>query len=669
MRHRPRYLPAVWILIVVCAAGFSFGLGSLVSHASVTVSGSGITGNSAFNSFTVPGTPPASSSSSLLELGPNVIDGSASGTFIGVNPSSFSGDFLNFQVGSSTKFAVDALGNVGANEFYGSTVATPYPNLSFTSSGGVNINAGGTNQSITLSPSGSGATVVNNLEDKGGQVYNVKAYGAKGNGAMLFDATMTSGSADLSSASASFTSADVGKLICVAGAGTSGGQLCTTISSVIDANNIVLAVPASTSVTSAAVTYASNDDAAFNATLAAVEVDGGVFYVPPGIYGLTEQIALPPGVPIIFKGAGDSLTNTANNYINNIPATNAMNGSRLVWLTTSLSGPAFAISGTSGNTNWTASDVLEDISLIGGAGNNRDGGGGNGLNVTNWEDAAVRNVGIANFAGNGIYVDALAATTQDVIENVTFTHVHVYGNNGNGIQIGPVGSWVEVTVVRNSIIEYNGGMGVDINSDFQSVVLTGNTIQWDNLNAANPEVYVSGNGINPSCLITGNYIESDGVLGSKSTGPFNGYANECTIFGNYLNGGSAKQVQLDAEGDITVPGNATLHNINAASGNTVSVDTNFAFMENPPTVTGTTAGSFQWSEPEQGLTYKKVILTFIGFENTSSTAQTLTFPAAFYHTPAVMGCTLPAGITITTSGLSAVSMSAPFTGQCIVEGL
>lgn len=50
------------------------------------------------------------------------------------------------------------------------------------STGALDCSATGTDQDIALTPSGTGATVVTNLEDKGGQVFNVKAYGAKGDG-------------------------------------------------------------------------------------------------------------------------------------------------------------------------------------------------------------------------------------------------------------------------------------------------------------------------------------------------------------------------------------------------------------------------------------------------------------------------------------------------------
>ena len=50
------------------------------------------------------------------------------------------------------------------------------------SAGDLQCSSLGTNQNISLTPSGTGASVITNLEDKGGQVFNVRAYGAKGDG-------------------------------------------------------------------------------------------------------------------------------------------------------------------------------------------------------------------------------------------------------------------------------------------------------------------------------------------------------------------------------------------------------------------------------------------------------------------------------------------------------
>jgi hypothetical protein len=48
--------------------------------------------------------------------------------------------------------------------------------------GDVHCSSRGSDQNILLTPSGSGASVITNLADKGGQVFNVKAYGATGDG-------------------------------------------------------------------------------------------------------------------------------------------------------------------------------------------------------------------------------------------------------------------------------------------------------------------------------------------------------------------------------------------------------------------------------------------------------------------------------------------------------
>lgn len=48
--------------------------------------------------------------------------------------------------------------------------------------GAVQISALGSNQNVTLTPSGAGLSVIAGLADKAGQVFNVKAYGATGNG-------------------------------------------------------------------------------------------------------------------------------------------------------------------------------------------------------------------------------------------------------------------------------------------------------------------------------------------------------------------------------------------------------------------------------------------------------------------------------------------------------
>lgn len=88
------------------------------------------------------------------------------------------------------------------------------------------------------------------------------------------------------------------------------------------------------------------------------------------------------------------------------------------------------------------------------------------------------------------------------------------------------------------------------------------------------------------------------------------------------------------------------------------------------TVTGTTAGTVVWSAPIQGSAnvYKKVLLNFQGYENTTSTAQTITLSYGFTDTPQ-QGAGCPSGLVISTATITLPSsMGATFTGQCIVEG-
>lgn len=70
-------------------------------------------------------------------------------------------------------------------------------------------------------------------------------------GATATDGTISSSSANFSSASGAFTSADVGQPITVKGAGASGADLNTTISTYTSATAVVLANTAGTSVTTA----------------------------------------------------------------------------------------------------------------------------------------------------------------------------------------------------------------------------------------------------------------------------------------------------------------------------------------------------------------------------------------------------------------------------------
>jgi len=162
--------------------------------------------------------------------------------------------------------------------------------------------------------------------------FPVASYGAKGDGKIVTDGAMTSGSAILAcTTSLPFAAGDAGvnKPIMVKGAGPAGvTTLLTTIQSFTDSGHVVLAATASTTITGATVMWASDDTAAFqgavNDAVAYAQAHGGYaeVVIPPAagrFYGIAgalshanlgnAQITLPVipvaanTVTLVFKGA------------------------------------------------------------------------------------------------------------------------------------------------------------------------------------------------------------------------------------------------------------------------------------------------------------------------------------------------------------------------------
>ena len=88
------------------------------------------------------------------------------------------------------------------------------------------------------------------------------------------------------------------------------------------------------------------------------------------------------------------------------------------------------------------------------------------------------------------------------------------------------------------------------------------------------------------------------------------------------------------------------------------------------TVSGTTAGSFIASQPEQGSSYKKVIIYLDGYENDTTTAQTYTFPVAFSTIAEITSNT--ASVPVVSTSLTEFSIApdttTAYTGIIVIEG-
>jgi hypothetical protein len=105
--------------------------------------------------------------------------------------------------------------------------------------------------------------------------FHVEKFGAKGDGALLTDVAMTSGSPVLTSAAGGFTGADAGKAVMVNGAGpvadaNNTPALISTIVSVDSATQVTLADNAVRTVSGQNAVYGTDDTAAIQAAMAAL---------------------------------------------------------------------------------------------------------------------------------------------------------------------------------------------------------------------------------------------------------------------------------------------------------------------------------------------------------------------------------------------------------------
>jgi len=211
--------------------------------------------------------------------------------------------------------------------------------------------------------------------DKGGAVYNVKAYGAKLDarfsnpdvgqaGCATTAAAITVTCADLN-----FTSADVGKLFTVRCGGTSSAVLKTTIAGVTNSTTATMANSAATTVTAGTecsrASVGTDDTAAFNAAIAAAHAaGGGVVYVQANYTMVQGPITLVSGVGIAGAGAKSAtpsgappdfnLYPTGGTWIDCYGASSCFSGSNLIQVNLSDFGMTDTLKGIAVGSNGVA---------------------------------------------------------------------------------------------------------------------------------------------------------------------------------------------------------------------------------------------------------------------------------------------------------------------------
>ena len=339
----------------------------------------------------------------------------------------------------------------------------------------------------------------------------------------------------LTSNAAGFTSSAVGDPICVAteSASSLAGQVCGTITTYTSATQVTLSVYAGFG-SSAQFSYGKDDTTAFTSAISTGCASGCRLMLGAIRYVLTGSLTLPKEIPIQISGAGPGAPATGNS-INDNNRSNLSVGTQLLWLTQSLSSAAISITGTLHNASTTTEDTLSGFTMWGGTGFQRDGGSADGIDIFNWQECNIEKVFVFNFAGNGLYMDALSGGTYtDWLENIQVLQGFFSYNFGAGIKVAGLSGVNNIETIKldSNVIEMNAGPGVLVaGNTVQGFTMVNNTIQWNNHifpyvagggNTGAAEFTVSGV-IQGGCVVEGNYFEADNFPGnaSGSTMPFN----------------------------------------------------------------------------------------------------------------------------------------------------
>lgn len=328
-----------------------------------------------------------------------------------------------------------------------------------------------------------------------GNYFNVTSYGAKGDTKTVTDGSISSGSNQLHSTIASFTSDDAGKIAFVAGAGSAGKTLETSILSV-SGGIATLANNASTTVSSnGRIDFGTLDTAAFNSVIAALPSHGGVMYIPSGIYML---------------GTSNSSNQFLINRGNFVLIGDGIGRSKLIYSSSAKNGLGIGNGVKAGNLNNVGSAnyhyatfkdfTIEDRNVNPSA---YSGSEPSGISLIWIEDVVFDSVEIINAAGNGsITVDSLGTkqigtrivggAAQTVAQNFTFKNLVITGGQGDGINLSGYNMLFDhcvITGVSRKPIEGSWGSEIRVRNCILSGSLT--TGMWEG-----PNIYFDGNTTN-----------------------------------------------------------------------------------------------------------------------------------------------------------------------------
>lgn len=356
---------------------------------------------------------------------------------------------------------------------------------------------------VNFLQAGTGAvlrTLQNWLQDH----VSVKDFSATaGDGIQFSDGAITSGTATLTSASSTFTVADVGKIVVLRGAGAAGATLLTTISAYVSAHVVTLADNASTTVSGAIGCYGTDSAAAITAAQARLTaLGGGILDFPNGGYLYASQLTV--ATKVTWRGRGKSLYATTaapaalmRAFASGAGIVVAGDVARMDDIGVS----NFGLAGNGVEVNASRFGSRDSSFMLAGAVDLRIGSS-NSANTFNMNAWTVENPTVRSSGSYGILVHD-AKTLPDVNAGV-LSHADVDNCVNHGIYLE--NAWDNI--LNEPVCQSNGGTGVRIGGSSRNTTVYSPYTEAN----ANNEIVIDAGAVNTRILGTRSGVNLSGYV-------------------------------------------------------------------------------------------------------------------------------------------------------------
>jgi len=231
--------------------------------------------------------------------------------------------------------------------------------------------------------------------------------------------------------------------------------------------------------------------------------------------------------------------------------------------------------------------------------------------------------GTSSTIGN-LSLAEISGVNQKIIVNNYIATLKLTNCYSLGVELD---AQVDSLLINNSAIGTNGGNGPNliVNTNINYINLTGNVISGSLISSTDT-----------SNTYTINYLIIDGLRNTYIVSYFNNVSN----------------IKIDA---------IELKNI---AGGT------FSSLPTQSSTDGTTAGTISMDAVEYRIEYKKYVITFNGYENDTTTNQTINYPLPFNTSAIITGNNTGLTVSITTTGITitAPNNTTTYSGIMIIEG-